>query len=124
MYFNLQQSVDSKYANTICSGASTSFTATAGGSTYVWSGPGSFTGQGTNVISNLTMAGTYNVTITSSGSCTSTCQRTLTVNTPITCNVTGNNTICSGGSASFTATAGGSTYVWSGPGSFTGQGTN
>jgi hypothetical protein len=40
------------------------------------------------------------------------------LNTVPSCNITGNNTICVGNSASFTATGGGS-YAWSGPGAFT-----
>jgi hypothetical protein len=92
--------------NTICSYQSASFTAT-GGSSYLWS-----TGATTATISNLTAAGTYSVTVTAGGGCTSSCSRTLTVNQPPSCNITGNNTICSYQSASFTATGGG-TYLWS-----------
>jgi hypothetical protein len=92
--------------NTICSYQSASFTATGGG-TYLWS-----TGATGAVISNLTAAGTYSVTVTSGAGCTSSCSRTLTVNQAPGCNITGNNTICTGNSASFTATGGG-TYLWS-----------
>ncbi|HET6767926.1 MAG TPA: hypothetical protein VFH08_11025 [Chitinophagaceae bacterium] len=92
--------------NTICSGTSTSFTATGGG-TYLWS-----TGATSAVISNLTAAGTYSVTVTSGQGCTSSCSRELTVNNTPSCNITGNNTICSYSSASFTASGGG-TYLWS-----------
>jgi hypothetical protein len=60
--------------NTICVGNSASFTATGGG-TYLWS-----TGATGAVISNLTAAGTYSVTVTSAAGCTSSCSRTLTVN--------------------------------------------
>jgi hypothetical protein len=92
--------------NTICSYQSASFTASGGG-TYLWS-----TGATGAVISNLTAAGTYSVTVTSAAGCTSSCSRTLTVNQAPSCNITGNNTICVGNSASFTATGGG-TYLWS-----------
>jgi spore coat protein CotF len=60
--------------NTICVGNSASFTATGGG-TYLWS-----TGATGAVISNLTAAGTYSVTVTSAQGCTSSCSRILTVN--------------------------------------------
>ncbi|MEO6404587.1 MAG: hypothetical protein ABIY51_09010, partial [Ferruginibacter sp.] len=48
--------------NVICAGQSTSFTAT-GGTSYSWTGPGGFTAA-TATISNLTVAGTYTVTVT------------------------------------------------------------
>jgi hypothetical protein len=99
----------------ICTGGSTSFTAT-GGTSYAWTGPGGFTAN-TATISNLTVAGTYTVTVTNANNCTSTCSRTLTVNPLPICGITGNNVICTGGSTSFTAT-GGTSYAWTGPGGF------
>ncbi|HEX7902712.1 MAG TPA: hypothetical protein VF487_02455 [Chitinophagaceae bacterium] len=67
----------------ICQGSETSsFTASGGdaGATYSWTGPAGFVPTTGATISNLTLAGTYTVTITNAtGSCTSTCSKTLTV---------------------------------------------
>jgi hypothetical protein len=101
--------------NTVCSGVATSFTA-SGGTSYSWSGPSGFTAN-TAIITNITTAGTYNVTVTNSSGCTSSCSRTLTVNALPICSITGSNTICSGQSTSFTA-SGGTSYSWSGPSGF------
>jgi hypothetical protein len=79
-----------------------------GGGTYLWS-----TGATTASISGVTAAGTYSVTVTGAGGCTSSCSRTLTVIDPPSCNILpANQTICSYQTASFTATGGG-TYLWS-----------
>ncbi|MEO6406661.1 MAG: hypothetical protein ABIY51_03840, partial [Ferruginibacter sp.] len=100
----------------ICVGQSTGFTAT-GGTSYTWTGPGGFTAA-TATISNLTVAGTYTVTVTNANGCTSSCSRTLTVNALPICNITGNNIISAGQTATFTAT-GGASYTWTGPGGYT-----
>ena len=75
---NQLPSCDISGNTTICAGGSTSFTATGGG-TYSWSGPGGFSAAtaGTGPIS---AAGLYTVVVTSGAGCTSTCNRTLTVN--------------------------------------------
>jgi hypothetical protein len=91
--------------NAICSGSSTTLTA-SGGSTYLWS-----TGAVTSAIT-VTTAQTYNVTVTDANGCTATSNRTLTVSANPTAAVTGTNTICSGASTTFTA-SGGTSYLWS-----------
>ena len=63
-------------------------------------------------------AGTYSVTVTTpGGGCTSTCSKTITVNSGgIICNISGcdNNSICTGESVTICATSGvGYTYRWS-----------
>jgi hypothetical protein len=93
--------------NTICSGASSTFTASVGAS-YVWS-----TGASTGAIT-VTTAGTYTVTVTNALGCTATADRTLTVNA-ISNSVT-NQTACN----SFTWN--GNTYTQSGQ--YTFQATN
>jgi hypothetical protein len=76
-------------------------------------GPSGFTAN-TASTGNITAVGAYNVTVTDANGCTSSCSRTLTVNPLPVCNITGNNTVCSGVSTSFIAT-GGTSYSWSGP---------
>lgn len=81
-----------------CSGSSVPITANAGGSGYLWS-PG---GQITQSI-NVSVAGTYTVTITYlPGGCTSTASKTVVMNTPPTASVTGTTAICAGSNTNIT----------------------
>ncbi|MFN8357698.1 MAG: T9SS type A sorting domain-containing protein [Spirosomataceae bacterium] len=96
----------------ICAGGSTSLTA-SGGTSYSWSGT-NFTST-TNPVS-ISNAGTYTVTATS-GNCTASATVSVSILPSITVSITGNKEICTGGSASLTA-SGGTSYSWSGPGSF------
>ncbi|MBK7699639.1 MAG: hypothetical protein IPJ39_13340 [Saprospiraceae bacterium] len=98
----------------ICSGTSAILTA-SGGITYAWS-----TGATTTGITTGT-AGTYTVTVTNSNGCTASISSIITVNPlPIpaiavveTSGLANNDgIICSGASATFTASGGG-TYIWS-----------
>ena len=114
---------------TICSGNSTTLTASTTGSTgtvtYAWSpATGLNTTSGATVTANPTVTTTYTVTATATdGSCTpatATKQVTVTVNNPVagTVNVSGTTTICKGGSgttltASTTGSTGTVTYAWS-----------
>jgi uncharacterized repeat protein (TIGR01451 family) len=98
-------------APTICLGQSTSLTAVvtspSGTPTFAWSN-----GLGSNatVTVSPTNTITYTVTATVNG-CTNTATKMVTVNTA-SASITGNNTICVGGSTTFTASGGGS-YLWS-----------
>jgi gliding motility-associated-like protein len=94
-------------STSICAGQSATLTATGGG-TYSWN-----TGVTTNpIIVSPTTSTSYSV-IVSNGSCTSTTTVNLTVNSPVTAGVTSTSTtICSGTSATLTASGGG-TYSWS-----------
>jgi hypothetical protein len=93
--------------NSICSGQSTTLTATGGG-TYLWS-----TGATTASITvNPTQSTAYTVTVTNTAGCTATASRTVTVNANPTASVSGTNSICSGQSTTLTASGGG-TYLWS-----------
>ncbi len=95
--------------SSICNGQSiqlcTPLSATA---TYLWS-----TGARTNCI-NVNTAGTYSVTVTETGGCSSVCSKIITLNQPPICTITGNNVICQGQSTQLcvplSATA---TYLWS-----------
>ena len=65
--------------NTICSGQSTTLTA-SGGTSYLWN-----TGATTAAINvSPTSTTTYSVTVTSAAGCSSSTSRTVTVNTPVT----------------------------------------
>jgi hypothetical protein len=85
-----------------------------GGYTYSWSGPSSFTStlqNPTRANATTAMAGTYTVTVTNAGGCTSTATANVVVNTLPTPNISGTNTICSGASTTLTA-SGGTSYLW------------
>jgi subtilisin family serine protease len=93
---------------TVCGTATSTLTATGGG-TYAWSSGG---------VTNTTAvgAGTYTVTVTLNG-CTATRSVTVTVNNPPTVNITGNLVVCTGQSTTLTATPiVGASYAWSGGG--------
>jgi uncharacterized protein YjdB len=98
--------------NSICTGNSTTFTATGGG-TYLWSA-----GSATTAAISVNAAGTYTVTVTNAAGCTATTTRVLTINANPTPSITGTNTICAGSSTIFTA-SGGDTYLWSSGGATT-----
>ena len=91
----------------ICSGSSTSLCASPGAASYSWN-----TGATTQCI-NVSTAGIYTVTITGVNECTSSCSKTVTVNNPLSCSISGNNSICSGGSTTLCVAAGAASYAWS-----------
>jgi len=102
----------------ICEGTTLSLTSSAGTS-YSWSGPNSFTGAEQNpTIANATTAatGTYIVTVTGAGGCTSTTQTTVTVNAlpaaPTSVTPSSGVSICSGSSTNLNATSAGNTIYW------------
>lgn len=99
-------------ATTVCSGTSTSFTAT-GASTYSWTpGTGLSATTGSVVIATPGSTTIYTVTGTNAASCTAKATFTVTVNATPTVIVSPNpTTICVGSTATLTAT-GGTTYSW------------
>jgi gliding motility-associated-like protein len=93
--------------NVICQNDPTSFDAGGGYSQYQWSNGG--TSQ--NISPNTT--GAYTVTVTDGNGCTGTTSYSLTVNALPTPNITGITAVCQGFSATLTANAGYSNYIWS-----------
>ncbi|MEO8148643.1 MAG: hypothetical protein ABI723_13440, partial [Bacteroidia bacterium] len=95
----------------ICPGTSTQWCAAIApvGSTYsyAWS-----TGATTQCIT-VSTAATYTVTITNQYGCSSSCSKTLTLKALPTCTITGNGSICPGGSTQWCAPAGLAFYLWS-----------
>jgi gliding motility-associated-like protein len=99
-------------ANTaICTGNSTTITATGGG-TYSWNGGALSNTPGASQTVSPVGTTTYTVTVTLNG-CTATDQVTVTVNPAPVADAGLNTTICSGNNATITATGGG-TYSWNG----------
>lgn len=93
---------------TICSGQSTTFTASGGG-TYLWN-PGGQTDAAITVSPTVNTA--YTVTVTDGNGCTRNVTSFATVNPTPTVSVSpANTTICSGSSATLTA-SGGISYLW------------
>jgi hypothetical protein len=96
----------------ICTGASTTLTAT-GGVTYTWSpATGLSATTGTSVTANPTTTTTYSVTGTDASGCVGTDQVLVTVNPLPTINGGVDQTVCAGQTVTLTAT-GGATYTWS-----------
>ena len=92
---------------TYCAGSTTTLTATAGLSSYLWS-----TGATTQSI-NVT-AGSYTVTGTDSNGCSATSSASTVVEYPLpTVSISGTLEFCAGQSTVLTATAGLSSYLWS-----------
>ncbi|MBL7815790.1 MAG: hypothetical protein JNL70_12320 [Saprospiraceae bacterium] len=103
----------------ICEGSNISLSATGGG-TYSWSGPNAFTSS--SATPSLTAAtaaasGVYTVTVTSNG-CTATATTAVTVN-KASVTAFSNSPVCVGQTLSLSATAGASSYSWTGPNGFT-----
>ncbi len=91
----------------ICQGASVSLSGT-GASTYTWTG-----GVVNGVAFNPTTTATYTVTGANASGCTNTAAITVTVNAlPAIAAISSSSVICSGSSATLTAT-GASSYTWS-----------
>ncbi len=89
-----------------CSDPTVLLTATPAGLTYAWSG------GGTNQTKNVTIAGTYTVTVTDGNGCTATASTTvLDDSTPPNADAGTDQSICIGESTLLIATGGG-TYEW------------
>ncbi|MCR4965534.1 MAG: T9SS type A sorting domain-containing protein [Bacteroidales bacterium] len=91
--------------SSICQG-STAVLSAAGGVSYLWNN-----GSTSNAI-QASNSGTYSVTATDANGCTGTASFNLAVSAIPTANITGNLSICQGGSTTLTAPSGYS-YIWS-----------
>jgi hypothetical protein len=70
------------------------------------------TGEASSCVT-VSEAGPYSVTITGADGCSSSCSVTVTDNPVGTCAITGDATICDGGSTELCAPAGAAAYLWS-----------
>ncbi|MFY7908867.1 MAG: 3-coathanger stack domain-containing protein [Emticicia sp.] len=101
----------------ICSGNSVSLSCSEG-SNYSWTGPNGFSSSIQNpIITNVTTGGTYSVTITDSNGCTATATTAVTVNSLPSANPTNNTPICASSTLNLSS-AQSTSYVWTGPNSF------
>ncbi|OWY23901.1 T9SS C-terminal target domain-containing protein [Sphingobacteriales bacterium UPWRP_1] len=103
----------------VCIGGAINLTAT-GGVSYNWSGPGGYTATGatpTRSGATLSMAGTYNVTVTNSSGCSAVLSTVVSVTSTAAASITGNSSYCVGGTINLTASSG-TSYSWSGPNGF------
>ena len=94
-------------STSICTGSSTSWCASPGMASYLWS-----TGATTKCVT-LSAAGTYTVTITNNKGCQSTCSKTLTLTQGGNSSISGNASVCTGNSIIWCAPAGMASYLWS-----------
>jgi hypothetical protein len=111
---------------TVCAGASASFSTTAGGTgpfTYAWTVDGNAAGTNSSINVDTTgfTAGNHTVSVTTTGACGSAAQSaTLTVQAVTTTSDPADQTVCQGVTASFSTTAGGTgpfSYSWTVDGS-------
>ncbi len=103
----------------VCVGGVIGLVAT-GGNQYQWSGPNGYTNTGGSITrspANVTMSGTYTVTITNND-CVDILSTEVTVHPKPSATLSGATSVCSGGTIMLTAPSGAATYQWSGPGGF------
>ncbi len=94
-------------STTFCTGGSTTLSAGAGFAQYLWSN--SATSQSINV----SIAGTYIVTVTDVNGCTATAQTTVTESASLSPVITGDLSICQGETTTLDAGTGFANYLWS-----------
>ena len=109
---NSLPSADAGVDVTICTGSSTTLSA-SGGSSYSWSPTTDLSATDiSNPTANPTSTTTYAVTVTDANGCTDTDEVVITVNSLPTASAGGDVTICTGSTASLSA-SGGTSYSWS-----------
>jgi hypothetical protein len=100
----------------ICEGETAQLCGPAGAAIYAWTGPGGFNAD-TQCI-DVTVGGTYSLTVTNDQGCVSTCTHELTVNTKPVCSITGPAETCDGTTVELCGPDGNYGYSWTGPGGF------
>ncbi|MEA5461202.1 Calx-beta domain-containing protein [Arcicella sp. LKC2W] len=103
----------------VCTGTTLNLSSTLATS-YLWSGPNSFTSSSQNpAITNVTAAsgGTYTLRVTNLTGCTASATTAVTVNTTPTATASSNSPACVGANLSLTG-GGVGTYLWTGPNSY------
>lgn len=111
---------------TVCFNQTINLTASAGGATYQWNGPNSFSSGSQNPsIPNaaLNMSGAYSVTMTTAAGCSNTAVANVSVYPVPSPNIVSNSPVCVGGVLSLNG-SGGATYQWTGPNSFSSSNQN
>ena len=93
--------------SSVCAGGSAQLCAPAGLSSYKWN-----TGSTSSCIT-VNASGNYSVTVTNANGCSSTCTKSFVVNPLPSCAITGNSSVCPGGSIQLCAPAGLASYLWS-----------
>jgi gliding motility-associated-like protein len=104
----------------VCAGATINLTCSVAGGTYAWTGPNGFAdvNQNPSIPSATTvMSGTYSVTVTFGGGCSSSGSTSVTVNPLPVPVVNSNSPVCVGATINLTA-SGGTSYAWTGPNAF------
>ncbi|MDQ3108687.1 MAG: gliding motility-associated C-terminal domain-containing protein [Bacteroidota bacterium] len=108
----------------VCSGNTINLSTPAvAGATYSWTGPSAFVSavqNPTRVSATAAMAGTYSVTVTTTGCTSAVGTVAVVVNaTPATPSASSNSTVCEGSTINLsTSLVVGATYSWTGPNSF------
>ncbi|HRI26529.1 MAG TPA: gliding motility-associated C-terminal domain-containing protein [Chitinophagales bacterium] len=92
----------------ICSYETTTLTASSGYTAYLWD-----TGETTESITT-NAAGAHSVTVTDGNGCTASASLSVTVNAAPTVNIGGSTTFCTGDNTTLNATAGFTSYLWTG----------
>jgi gliding motility-associated-like protein len=116
--------VNASNAGPFCAGTTMTLNSTAA-SSFTWSGPGGFTSSSQNPTqanSTVGMTGTYTLLV-SIGTCTASSTTNVVVNALPTPTVGSNSPLCVGQTINLTG-AGGTTYTWSGPGSYASNASN
>jgi len=105
----------------VCLGQTVNLNATAGGTSYSWSGPGGFSSAAQNPslgVAPVSASGTYTVTLTDANGCTSSSTINVQINDLPVATAGTSSAVCEGQPLILNG-GGGSSYSWSGPNGYT-----